>query len=163
MASVLRSRLQRELKELQRDPEPDISLEMDEENLEEDWRAVIVGPTETPYEGKIPPPTSFVRGVFPQHVQRAPGLFRVLTTSCHFESGGMRLQSFVPMLSHNTNTTSTCFINWINPLHPPQVVISSCGLRFRRIIPCPHRKSGSERGYFTPMSTMTRGNCVSTS
>ncbi|CAL1128249.1 unnamed protein product [Cladocopium goreaui] len=47
---MARNRLNKEWKEVQRNPDPDILLELDGDSFEQ-WRAVINGPQESPYEG----------------------------------------------------------------------------------------------------------------
>eukprot|EP00927_Polykrikos_kofoidii_P062681 TRINITY_DN57489_c0_g1_i1.p1 TRINITY_DN57489_c0_g1~~TRINITY_DN57489_c0_g1_i1.p1 ORF type:complete len:153 (-),score=20.87 TRINITY_DN57489_c0_g1_i1:50-508(-) len=47
---MARSRLNQELRELARNPDPDISLEMTGETIE-NWEAVIRGPADSSYEG----------------------------------------------------------------------------------------------------------------
>ena len=45
-----RNRLLQELKELSRNPEPDINLSMDEDAMEK-WLGIVTGPKGSPYEG----------------------------------------------------------------------------------------------------------------
>lgn len=47
---MARNRLNKEWKEVQRNPDPDILLELVGDSFEQ-WRAVINGPQESPYEG----------------------------------------------------------------------------------------------------------------
>lgn len=49
---MARHRLMAELKEMRRDPDPDITLEMEGETLEK-WNAVINAPQGCPYEGGV--------------------------------------------------------------------------------------------------------------
>lgn len=52
MISVARNRLQQELREFRKDPDPDIGFEPDESAFESTtYHAHVTGPRETPYEG----------------------------------------------------------------------------------------------------------------
>eukprot|EP00931_Biecheleriopsis_adriatica_P107466 TRINITY_DN81809_c0_g1_i1.p1 TRINITY_DN81809_c0_g1~~TRINITY_DN81809_c0_g1_i1.p1 ORF type:complete len:165 (+),score=26.16 TRINITY_DN81809_c0_g1_i1:40-495(+) len=47
---MARNRLTQELREISRNPDPDIKLEMTGDTIE-NWRAVVRGPKDSPYEG----------------------------------------------------------------------------------------------------------------
>jgi len=49
--SSLAKRLQKEVKDWARDPEPDMGLKQEDENDYQKWRAHVVGPKDTPFAG----------------------------------------------------------------------------------------------------------------
>mmetsp|Transcript_94847 Transcript_94847/g.164049 ORF Transcript_94847/g.164049 Transcript_94847/m.164049 type:complete len:154 (+) Transcript_94847:76-537(+) len=83
---MARNRLTQELREINRNPDPDISLEMTGDTIE-NWRAVVRGPKDSPYEGgsfelKIecsvdypirPPHVTFVTKIFHPNVNFSNG------------------------------------------------------------------------------------------